>query len=188
MHSRLHISFFLVVFIFLLLLTWWLDQITRPSDQANDSGLFQNPDYIAEDLSGIRMEYATATQRKFTAEKLLHFVADEITQMEHVNFINTEPAKPLMRIKAERAEIRNKGKDVFLSDNVTAIRGADDESGKITLVTHFLHIIPDEGLVKTDQAVKITKLNTTINAIGMELNNQTGVIELLSRVKAVDNK
>ena len=71
---------------------------------------------------------------------------------------------------------------------MTAIRGLDDEKGKISLVTQFLHLIPDEGLVKTNQAVTISKSNTTITAIGMELNNQTGVIQLLAQVRAVNNK
>ncbi len=188
MHSRRHISFSLILFIFLMLITWWLDQITRPPEQTKDSDLYQNPDYIVENLSGIRMEHAATARRRFTAEKLFHYIDEDVTQMEQVNFTSTEPEKPLMRLQAEHAEIRNKGKDIYLSNNVTAIRGLDDERGKISLVTQFLHLIPDEGLVKTSQVVTISRSNTTITAIGMELNNQTGVIQLLTQVRAVNNK
>ncbi|MEK7844323.1 MAG: LPS export ABC transporter periplasmic protein LptC, partial [Pseudomonadota bacterium] len=59
---------------------------------------------------------------------------------------------------------------------------------KITLVTNFLHLIPDDDLVKTDQSVTISRFNTTINAIGLELNNHDGMIQLLSKVRAVNNK
>ncbi len=188
MFRRLHISFPLIFFIFLLLLTFWLDRVTRPPEQNKDDDLYRNPDYIVEDLSGTRMEHERAIQREFTAKKLLHYLSENITQMEQVNFVNTEPKKPPIRLQADRAIVKNKGENIFLMENVTAIRGTDDDKGKITLMTNFLHLIPDESLVKTNQSVTISRLNTTINAIGMELNNQTGMIQLLAQVRAVNNK
>ena len=84
MHSRRHISFSLILFIFLMLITWWLDQITRPPEQTKDSDLYQNPDYIVENLSGIRMEHAATARRRFTAEKLFHYI-DTNEQMQGCN-------------------------------------------------------------------------------------------------------
>ena len=52
--------------------------------------------------------------------------------------------------------------------------------------TDTLHLIPDEDLAKTDKNVMISRLNTTIDATGLKLDNQTGMIELLSRVRATD--
>jgi len=75
-----------------------------------------------------------------------------------------------------------------LTGDVVALRGADDQKDKITLKTNFLHLIPNEDLVKSDQPVTISRLNTKINAIGLELNNQTGMIQLLTQVRAVNNK
>lgn len=188
MFSRFHINFPLVLFVFLILLTFWLDQITRPPEQAKDDDLYRNPNYIVEDLSGTQVEYGREIQRKFTADKLFHYINENVTQMEHISFVNTEPEKPLIRLQADRAEVRNKGENIFLTNNVTAIRGADDEKGKITLTTDFLHLIPGESLVKTDQSVTISRLHTTIYAIGMELNNQSGIMQLLTQVKAVNTK
>ena len=188
MISRLHISFPLVLFILLILLTFWLDQITRPPEQARDDDLYRTPDYIVENLSGIRMDYERTIQQKFTAIKLFHYINEDVTRMEQISFISTEPGKPLIRLQADRAEIKSKGKNIFLTENVTVLRGAEDEKGKITLMTNSLHLIPDENLVKTDQSVTISKLNTMINAIGMELNNHTGVMQLLTRVKVINNK
>jgi lipopolysaccharide export system protein LptC len=188
MFSRVHISLPLIFFIFLLLLTFWLDQVTRPPEQNKDDNLYRNPDYIVEDLSGIRIEHEKAIQRKFTAEKLFHYLDENTTHMEQVNFVSTGPEKPMIRLQADRAEIKNKGENIFLMENVIAIRGTDDDKSKITLMTSYLHLIPNENLVKTDQSVTISRLNTTINAIGMELNNHTGVIQLLAQIRAVDSK
>ncbi len=188
MINRLYISFPLILFILLVLLTFWLDRITRPPEQIKDGDLYRDPDYIVENLSGIRMDHEQTIQRKFSANKLLHYLNEDVTQMEQVSFINTDPEKPLIRLQADRAEVKGKDKDIYLTGNVTAVRGTDDEKGKVTLMTDFLHLVPDENLVKTDQAVTISRLNTKINAIGLELNNQTGMIQLLTKVRAVNNK
>lgn len=188
MSARLHIRSPLILMVLLILLTVWLDRVTRPPEQIKDDGLYLNPDYIVEDLSGIRVDYERAIQRKFTAQKLFHYLDDEVTELEHTNFINTEPGKPPMRLSANRAVIKSKGKDIYLTGDVTAIRGADDEKGRITLTTGFLHLIPDENLVKTDQPVTISRFKTTIHSNGLEFNNQTGMIQLLSNVKAVNRK
>lgn len=188
MVNRLHISSPLILLILLALLTFWLDRITRPAEQIGGENLYVNPDYIVEDLSGIRMDHEQEIQRRFTAKKLLHYLDEEVTQMEQVSFINIDPEKQLMRLHADRAEVKSKGKNITLIGNVTAIRGTDDEKSKITLMTDFLQLIPDEDLVKTDHAVTISRLNTTIHSIGLEFNNRIGEIQLLSKVNAVNKK
>lgn len=188
MTSRLHLSFPLILLIFLFLLTFWLDLVTRPSEQTRSNDLYRNADYIVEDLSGIRIDHERAIQRKFAAKKLFHYLHEDVTQMEQISFVNTDPEQPLIRLRADHAEVESKGKNIYLRENVTALRGTDDEKGKITLMTNFLHLIPDESLVKTDQSITISRFNTTINAIGLEFNNHTGIIQLLKQVKAVNRK
>lgn len=188
MINRPHISFPLLVLVILALLTMWLDRITRPPEHTRDGDLYRNPDYIVEDISGIRMEYDQEIHRKFTARKLFHYLNENVTQMEQVSFVSTQPEKPPIHLQADRAEVRNKGENIFLKDNVTAIRGTDEEKGKITLVTDFLHLIPHQSLVTTDRPVTISRMNTTIHGIGLELNNETGIIKLLQRVKAINHK
>ncbi len=188
MVNRLHIRSPLILLIVLALLTFWLDRITRPAEPIGGENLYVNPDYIVEDLSGIRMDHEQEIQRKFTAKKLFHYLDEEVTQMEQVSFINIDPEKQLMRLHADRAEVKSKGKNITLIGNVTAIRGTDDEKSKITLMTDFLHLIPDDNLVKTDHEVTISRLNTTIHSTGLEFNNRIGVIQLLSKVKAVNTK
>jgi lipopolysaccharide export system protein LptC len=188
MIHRLRISFPLIFFAFLILATIWLDQLTRPSEKTKGDDTYRYPDYIVEDLSGTRMDHERTIQRKFSAKKLFHYLDEETTQMEQISFINTELENPPIRLHADYAEVKGKGKNIYLVGNVTALRETDDEKNKMTLSTNFLHLIPEENLAKTDQSVTISKLHTTINAVGLELNNQTGVIRLLTRVKAVNNK
>lgn len=177
----------LIFFIILILLTLWLDVLTRPPEKNKNDNTYFNPDYIVEDLSGIRVDHNEGIQREFSAQKLFHYLDEKVTQLEQTNFINIDPGNPLMRLHADQAEIKNKGADIYLTGNVSATRGADDDKNKITLSTDFLYLMPDENLVKTDRAVTITKLNTIIHATGLEFNNRIGKIQLLSKVSAVNN-
>jgi len=188
MSGHLNLKFPLILLVLLIVLTFWLDRVTRPPEQNKDGDLNRNPDYIVENLSGIRIDYAQETERKFTAEKLFYYLDEKVTELEQVNFINTELEKPLIRMFADRAVVKSKGQDIYLMGNVTAIRGMDGEKSKITLTTHFLHLIPDESLIKTDQPVTISRFNTMVNANGLEFNNRIGMIELLSNVRAVNKK
>ena len=56
------------------------------------------------------------------------------------------------------------------------------------MVTDSLHLVPDQEIVKTDRPVTITKMNTIVNSVGMQLNNKTGIIELHSKLKAREVK
>jgi lipopolysaccharide export system protein LptC len=56
------------------------------------------------------------------------------------------------------------------------------------MTTSFLHIVPDDNFAKTDKPVTIIEANTIINAVGMEFDNNTQVIRLLSEVKFVHDK
>lgn len=186
MIRRSYFSFTFVLFALLIALTVWLDRVTQPLLNAPELNFYQQPDYIIEQITGLRVEHDKAIHRFFYAEKLFHYSNQERTQLEDIQFVNSQTGKPPFRVVADHAELRENGEDIFLTDNVTVIRGLDDDKHKITLKTDKLHLIPDENKAKTDQSVMISRHNTTINAVGLELNNQTGIVELLSRVRAID--
>ncbi len=177
-----------ILLVILALVTFWLDYATRPSEHAKSDDLYRNPDYIAEKLIGVRADHDQGIQRQFSAQKLMHYLGEEITQLEQVSFINMDPGKPLMQLSAERATVKRKGRDIDLMQNVTAVRGAEDEKSKITLVTDLLHLYPEENLVMTEHAVSISRYKMKIEAKGLEFNNRTGEMQLLSSVKAVNSR
>ena len=55
------------------------------------------------------------------------------------------------------------------------------------VTTQYLHLLPDDNIAKTDQAVTIADAAMTINAIGMELNNETRILKLNAGVRGVYN-
>ncbi len=186
MFRRHYFSFFFTVVIGLAVLTLLLDHVTKPLPQSVDLDLPYQPDYVIENISGLRVEHSKTTQQIFYANTLLHYLDQDLTHLKRIRFQHLKPDTPPFRVTANHAEIHNNGKDIFLTDHVTVVRGEDEDHGKITLETSLLHLIPDQERAKTDRPIVISKLNTTVTATGMQLNNQTGVIELLSHVHVVD--
>lgn len=170
----------------LLLLTLWLDKNLQRPDSLQGSGIQQEIDYIIENLDGIQTNHELKVNRFFSADKLMHYPAGDMTKMEHIGLINIEPDKPLLKVTSDQAELRGGDNDIFLTGNVAIIRGEDQD--KVTMLTDFLHLIPDADVAKTDHTVTVTRMNSIINAVGLFMNNQTGEILLQSRVTAHDDR
>lgn len=172
----------------LALLTFWLDQAIQQPRLREDNGLNHQPDYVIENLSGVQVDHDKAVQHIFSAETMTHFPVGDSTHLEQVSFVRTQPDVPLVRLSANHAELLDGKKDVHLTGDVFISREREHEKDKVTMVTQFLHLIPDVEIAKTDQPVTVTRRNTIVNAVGMELNHRTGQIELKSRVRAIDDK
>jgi lipopolysaccharide export system protein LptC len=169
----------------LALLTLWLDQAIQYPSSREDYDPNHQPDYIIENLAGVQVAYDKARQLLFSADVMTHYPAGDMSYYEQVDFTRLQPDKPLVRISADYAEFDD-GKDVYLKENVFIIRekGLD----RVTMRTEFLHLIPDVEIAKTNQPVTLVKMDMTVNAVGMELNDRTEKIDLKSRVKVQVNK
>lgn len=172
----------------LLLLTLWLDSVLQHPRLQQDNDLQQEVDYIIENLEGIQVNHELEQNRFFSADKLTHYSTEDITQLEHVRFTSIEPDKPLLRVTSDWAELTKDGDDIFLTENVFIIRGEDLDKDKVTMLTDFLHLIPDTDIAKTDRPVTVIRMNSVLNAVGLFMNNQTGEILMQSRVKAHDER
>lgn len=172
----------------LILLTLWLDRVLQQPELQRNGDLQQRIDYIIEDLEGIQVNHALDINRFFSADRLIHYPEGDITELEQVGFISIEPDKPLLRMTSDQGELVEGGNDIFLTGNVSIIRGEDLDKDKVTMLTTFLHLIPDTDMAKTDRPVTVIRMNSVVNAVGLILNNQTGEILLQSRVNARDER
>lgn len=188
MTNRLPAWFPLVLLILLAALTFWLDRAVQPTSPARDGSSRHDPDYVVENFSATRMGPDGAPRYTLSAKKMWHYPDDDTTHLERPRFVSTEPAKPALRAKADRAMLSSNGDNVYLSGNVVMLREADDNQGEMTIASRFLHIIPDDDIIKTDKAATITGTGFVIHAVGAVINNRTRVMQLLSQVKVVHNK
>ncbi len=192
----------LALLVMLAAATFWLNKVVQPPTTVEDNGSRRNPDYILEGLSITRTDHDGIARYTLFAKKMLHYPNNDstppvlgISQEQSAASIpatvqpQANPEKLPMQIKADKVELYGSNDDIYLSGNVTLLRGASNGSSKkTTIVTSFLHVIPDDDIAKTDKPVTITEGNTTINAVGMELNNHTRITRLLSQVRVAHDK
>ena len=187
MINSLPTKFPLVLIILLAIFTFWVDKAVRQPSTVQDSHLRRDPDYVIENFLALSVNHSNGLHQTLSAKKMLHYLDNDITYLEQPRLINAKPGTPDMEVRADRANLTSNNNDVYLNGNVKVLRH-DNGDGETTLATSFLHIVPDDGFANTDKPVTIIETNTIINAVGMEIDNKTQVIRLLSEVKLVHDK
>src|SRR5712664_487665 len=76
------------------------------------------------------------------------------------------------------------GDEVFFNGDVQVVRSAYASNAELGMFTSFLHVIPDKDLAKTDKPVRMVEGNSTASSVGLEFDNRSRQIKLLSEVKA----
>jgi lipopolysaccharide export system protein LptC len=68
---------------------------------------------------------------------------------------------------------------------VRATRAARDAVSELVVTTDFLHVMPDDDIVKTDHPVTIRDATLTVRAGGMELHTEKRILKLHAGVRGV---
>jgi len=164
--------------------TYWLNQQAQPEPVKPDGSTRHDPDSIVENFSAVKLNEQGTPYFIMSAAKMLHYPDDDSTALEapRLNLL-AEDSPPLLAT-AESGSISRKGDELLLQGGVEVLRVAGVEQDQLKLQTEFLSIIPDQNLASSDRAVTLTEAHTTVNAIGLELNNKTRTIKLLSKVRS----
>ena len=166
----------------LLALTWWLDR-TVQAPGPHDDPLGTEPDFVAENFEALRMNEDGSQRYSVVARKMVHFPGDNSALLEEPQLTHFDPDKAPVSIRATTSKVSNNGETVDFSGDVLVHRAAFGEDPEMALRTSFLHVVPDKDLVQTDREVTLTHGNSTVTAVGLEFNNKTRELKLLSNVK-----
>ena len=179
-------KFPIILIISLAAFTFWVDKTVRQPAREQEQSPERNPDYIMENFSTYQVDHIRDKHEKLLAEKMLHYVADGATYFEQPRLINSNVNKPEMRVRADTANMSGDD-DIHLNGNVKVIR-YDAGGEKTTMTTNYLHINRDDDISETNKPTTITQSNTIINTVGIEIDNNTHIIHLLSDVKFIHDK
>lgn len=187
MKSRLSISFPVALLAALAALTYWLSHTIQAPLQKRDGSGRHDPDYIVEHFTATQLGPDGKPRTLLTAEKMTHFPDDDSTHLVEPKLTRLSPHKAALHISAHQGLLSSDGKHVYFKDDVIVTRDAYIDQGKshstLSLSTDYLHIQPEEDKVDTDRAVTIRDANSVVSAIGLQLDNKTRIIKLLSHVK-----
>ncbi len=163
--------------------TFWLDHLAQPANPGAGGESRHNPDYFVDGLTAVHMNTSGATSYTLSSAKMVHYPDDNATLLTTPKFVSLGEAKAPVTITANQAVVSGNGAHVYFQDDVRVTRAAFGNSSELLMRTAFLHVVPEEKLEMTDRTVTITDAATTVTAEGLELNSDTRIIKLLSRVR-----
>jgi lipopolysaccharide export system protein LptC len=182
--DRFAIWFPLALLITLAALTTWLDYKVQPPAPKRDGSNRHDPDYYLENFSTTRMGPDGNIRYVLSGKKLMHYPDDDSTHLNTPKFTHLTKNKPPMNISSDQGLVSRDGEHAYFMGNVQVLRQAKSAAKPpVKLATSYLHVIPNQDFAETDKAVTITDANTIISGVGLELNNKTRILRLLSQVK-----
>ena len=174
----------LILLAMLATMSFWLDRKVQPQAHAPDGSTRHDPDFIVEGFSAVKMNPDGTRRYALAAKRMVHFPDDNSTQLELPRLVYFDYQRAPVTIHSETAESVQGGDDVFFRGDVQIIRSAYAGNAELGIFTSFLHVIPDRDLAETDKPVRMVEGSSTASSVGLEFNNLTREIKLLSEVKA----
>jgi lipopolysaccharide export system protein LptC len=165
-------------------LTGWLDSKVQPPALRSDGGSRHDPDVYVEGFAAARMNADGSKRYELTGKRLVHYPDDNSTELEAPHLVYFNSAQAPVTVKADAAQIARGGDDVYFSGNVQVVRSAFGDHPELGVLTTYLHVLPDEEIARTDKAVTLMEGNSTASSVGLEFDNKTRQLKLLSQVKA----
>ncbi|PWB55273.1 MAG: LPS export ABC transporter periplasmic protein LptC [Nitrosomonadales bacterium] len=181
--DRLTLWFPLVLLGLLALLTFWLNSTVQAPLAKRDGSTRHDPDFWVENFFARRMGPDGLPLHTLAAVKLEHFPDDDTSHLTRPHFVAMSGQKPPVHIQAQQGLVSSDGEEVYFTREVEVQREAGAGKDWLTIHTDYLHITPDLEIARTHKAVTIRTPAALITATGMEFNNRTQAVKLLSRVK-----
>jgi len=166
--------------------SFWMLQVMLRGDGEFDPDLSKNePDYIVEKFSFVRMSPEGKPRYLFYGAKLTHLPLGDASDVEQPILKSLVPDAPPLTITSLRARIHHEQNKVDLLGNVDIHRPASPTTRFLSLKTEALTVFPDEDRMQTDQKVSMVLGEATVAGIGMQANNATRQIDLGGRGQIV---
>lgn len=164
-------------------LTFWLDRLGQDSDRDVVGPSRHDPDFIVDRLTAVTLNAAGIASYTLSAARMMHYPDDDSTLLTDPTFVSHNSVKAPVTITSSEAVVSSKGDHVYFQDNVRVARAPYAQNSELVMRTSFLHVVPDKHLALTDRSVTINDSTTIVTADGFEMNSETGIIKLLSKVR-----
>jgi lipopolysaccharide export system protein LptC len=183
---RWRLSVIMMTGIFFALGSFWLVQMMDDQGAAMNADAFKNePDYIVEKFSFVRMSPDGQPRYLISGEKLVHRPVDDSADIDKPRVKNVAAGQPPMTIDAERARIDHGNTQVHLHGDVDIDRKGNGKVKPMTLETEELTIFPDEDRMVSPLEVLVRMEHTTIRGTGMQADNAAQTLRFESKGEIV---
>lgn len=184
MYGRSATWFLLLLLALLAGLTMWADVAVQPPEAKKDGSSRHDPDYILHNFNTLKTDPQGNPRYMLAAVEMRHYPDDDTTHLVRPRFTQYAQNKPYTQIEGQRGLVTSDGEQVYLMDKVKVVRAATRQKGEMTVLTEFLHIVPDTEIARTDRPVTILQApKTVVHATGMEYDKKKGLLKLSKRVR-----
>jgi lipopolysaccharide export system protein LptC len=164
---------------------WLLQMMENDAADPRLGGAMNEPDYIVEHFSFVRMTEQGKPSYVVSGKRLAHRPLGDVSEVEQPVVKSMTPGRPHMTVVANRGRIFHEEHRVDLLGNVDIQRPATPTSEALRVQTQALTVLTDEEIMKTDQPIHMQLGAATVRGTGMVANNVTQKLYLASRGQIV---
>lgn len=176
---RFRLSIGMILVLVAALGSFYLLELMNRADEDIQADLKANePDYIIEKFSFVRMSKEGKPSYIIAGDKLTHRPIDDSSEIDKPRVRSLSGETPPMDILANTARVDEANSRVTLNGQVKIDRAAAPNAQSLHMATEKLVIFPDEDRMETDQPVKMKLGGSTATANSMRANNATRQIHL----------
>lgn len=150
-----------------------LELLNRAGEQMQAEKRMNEPDYIIENFSFVRLSKDGKPSYIIAGDKLTHRPVDDSSEIDKPRVHGVAADKPPLEIVAKTARVDDFNSRVTLNGAVTIDRTAALNMQPLHLATEKLVVFPDEDRMETDLPVQLKLGETTATANSMRANNAT---------------
>jgi lipopolysaccharide export system protein LptC len=161
--------------------SFWLVQVMQGEDNTPGGSAGNEPDYIIDNFSWVRMSETGKPRYVISGERLTHRPADNTALVDKPVVQSITVEHPPMTMTSDHALVSQNQNQIDLTGNVDIQRPAGTKSEPLRIRTEALTVLPDEDIVKTDKAIEMQLGASSVAGIGMLANNATQQVHLGGR-------
>lgn len=174
----------LLPLLFLLAATYWLNQQVQPLTPKPSAARPHDPDFVISEIAATTFNERGLPRFVLAADKVAHYPGNDSTILDEPRLTSLYADRPPVYTSARQGEVSSNGDEIFLRGDVKLLRFSGATQNQMSFTTDYLHVIPDSDLADTDQPVTIMDAHNSVHAVGMQLDNKSRVVKLLSQVKS----
>jgi lipopolysaccharide export system protein LptC len=175
----------MLVAVFFAFGSFWLVQVMRGDDDVHRVDVGNDPDYIIDNFSFVRMSEAGQPRYVISGERLTHRPADNTSLIDKPVVQSMSPDRPRMTITANTAHVNQEQNQIDLAGNVDITRPAGKTTQPLRIRTEALTVLPDEDIAKTDKPIEMKLGASSATGVGMVANNATQQLTLGGRGRII---
>ncbi|WAW10855.1 LPS export ABC transporter periplasmic protein LptC [Oxalobacter vibrioformis] len=164
----------------------WVNMVLKRSSADEKAGVVrEDPDYYMDNFRHFTLKLTGEADFELTGKKMTHY-PDNDSYL--INFPVMESLDERQRPQitySDWAFIEDVNSKIHMHENVVVIRPPTGDTEAFRMTTEYLLVLPDEDIMRTDREVIAYQGSATMTGIGMESNNATRELFLLSRAKVV---